>query len=729
MKYQQIDIRKKILLPIILISLTGVLLTLLLTFYLMEMQAEKSLTKELEHARYIIEEEFKEAEDRLLPEAVLLSTDPIIKEAIERSDIETLALRIVPVKTNFNIDSIKVISKDGTKLTELGPEMPVNKTMIESALNFERATLFTRYGDTLWITAVTPVRLQNGNVAGIIMVGNQIDSDFLKGIKDKTGVEVVFEYNNLLIGSSSEAVNTALKHGYNKENFMSLTDKPVMLDAHYATYHIEIKANNSNKATVHALISTLDRTKAKKSNTSTILLVNLAVLLTLIIAAYVIGRNISKPLSIMSKRARMIAEGSYKQRIDYSGVREIDELAASFNIMSEALETNRLKLEEKLYTDSLTGLYNHRYFHDSLSSEINRVYRYLHPLSLIVMDIDDFKKINDTFGHKKGDVALKLLAEKLRESIRETDIACRIGGEEFAIILPETTAYDAFTIAERLRLHVSSQQIEDIGRITISLGIATFPDHAIDKDGLIEAADIAMYKAKRKGKNLTLIYDGEELYGPNAEADKWVIEEATYIDTLHALAAAVDAKDQYTHSHSEHVATFAGLIGHEFVLSPAQIEHLRIAGLLHDVGKIGISDHILKKPGALTDEEFQEIRLHPIFGERILTRTKLEPVLQAILYHHERLDGSGYPYGLKADEIPLNARILAVADSFEAMISDRPYRKALSIEEAIAELRKDSGKKLDEDVVNALIRIIERDESVRDIIASRNGIPEQKQAN
>lgn len=315
---------------------------------------------------------------------------------------------------------------------------------------------------------------------------------------------------------------------------------------------------------------------------------------------------------------------------------------------------------------------------------------------------------------------MRMLAERMRASIRDTDIACRIGGEEFAIILPQTPSNDAYSVAERLRLDIGSNTLEDIGRITISIGMATFPDHALDKDGLIEAADTAMYKAKRKGKNLTLIYDGEELYGPVHEEDKWLIEEAYYIDTLHALAAAVDAKDQYTHSHSEHVASFATLVGHELALSHNRIEHLRIAGLLHDVGKIGIPDHILRKEGALNDEEFQEIRLHPIFGERILTRTKLEPVLKAILYHHERLDGSGYPYGLMADAIPLEARILAVADAFEAMCSDRPYRKALSIEEALAELRKDRGAKLDIIAVDALIRIIERDESVRNIIARRS---------
>ncbi|HZD60922.1 MAG TPA: diguanylate cyclase [Anaerolineae bacterium] len=707
------------LIPIILISLAGGLLTLLLTLYLTEKRADEGLDKELEQTKYAIQEEFKQAEYHLIPEITILSTNPSVKEAIVNNDKESLKRITDPMKATFSTDSIKILDKKGEKLIDLGPAMPIHRLIAESGFRLTQVALFTRDNNALWITATVPVRLQNNQVIGTILVANRIDSNFLSEIKKKTGVEVAFEYGNLFIGSSPEAISTALKYCYKEEDFERSAGKGIIYGAPYIVDRIEVKTNGGNRAYVYALISTLDSAKAKKGNTSTILSVSLAMLLVLVIAAYFVGQSISKPLTVMSRRARMIAEGSYKQRINYSGIQEIDDLATSFNIMSEALEENRLKLEEKAYTDSLTGLFNHRYFHDSLSSEINRANRYQHPLSLIAIDIDDFKRINDNFGHKNGDNALKSLAERLRDSIRITDIACRVGGEEFAIILPETTAYQALTVAERLRLDMSSRPIEEIGRITISLGIAAIPDHATDKDSLIEAADIAMYQAKRRGKNLTLIYNGDILHGQDRGEDRF-IEEAYYIDTLHALAAAVDAKDQYTHSHSEHVAAFAGLIGHELGLPQAQIEHLRIAGLLHDVGKIGIPDHILNKPGPLTEDEFAEIRLHPIFSERILARTKLEPVLQAILYHHERMDGSGYPYGLKEDEIPLNARVLAVADSFEAMISDRPYRKALSIEKAVRELEQDSGVKLDEAIVNALIRIIERDESVRDIIAKRN---------
>ena len=720
MNYQSLDIGKKILLPIIVISLIGTVLTLLSTLELIEEQSRATTGRTIEQSRYIIEEEFHEAEHHLVPETTILANSSVIEDGIVGRDKELLLEELRLSRDIFVVDCIRAVDNNGNELAHIGPKMPAHKTLIDIGKDSERFSLFARNKDTVWINAIAPVKLHNGDVIGYIIAGNQIDQAFLKRVKDKTGSEIILEYSNLFAGSSTQAIDTAIRHSFEEDHFRPFSGGMIVERSNYILDRIEIKTDGGNTANVYALISTSDNVDAKKRNTLSLLAVNLGMLLILLIASYLVASNISKPLRMMSKRARMIADGNYMQRIEYTSIQEIDELATSFNIMSDSLERNRLLLEKKAYTDGLTGLFNHRYFHDSLANEINRVYRYHHPLSIIMADIDDFKKINDTFGHKKGDAALQMLAERMRASIRSADIACRIGGEEFAIILPETASCDAYSVAERLRLDISSSTLEDIGRITISLGVATFPDHALDKDSLIVAADTAMYKAKRKGKNLTLIYDGEELYGPVAEEDKWLIEEAYYIDTLHALAAAVDAKDRYTHSHSEHVASFATLIGHELALSHNRVEHLRIAGLLHDVGKIGIPDYILRKEGALTDEEFQEIRLHPIFSERILTRTKLEPVLKAILYHHERLDGSGYPYGLEADAIPLEARILAVADTFEAMCSDRPYRQALSIEEAIRELKKERGEKLDEVAVDALVRIIERDESVRNIVARRS---------
>lgn len=717
----QIDIRKRILIPIISISLIGALLTILQSIYLIQTQAEQTLKTDLYHTRHVIEEEFAGQEQKLMPETAFLTSDSTIREATERRDTETLIKKLIPIKVTFDIDAIKIIDAAGNNLVQLGLDVPTHKVLIDAGFDLERVSLFVRSNDSLWITAVAPIRTQSGKLVGLVLTGNKIDRNLLKSVEEKTGAEVAVEYGNLFVGSSNTAEDMALRNSFKEEVLKKgddLIDGSLLYNSTFAVDRTELKTNGGNKAIAYILISTLNSNQAKRDNVIAILTINLSVLVVMSVIAYILSNSITKPLRVMSQRARLIADGNYKQRIDYTDIREIDELATSFNIMSEALEENRQKLEERAYTDSLTGLYNHRYFQDTLANEITRAERYKHPLSLIVIDIDDFKKVNDNFGHKKGDEALKLLTEKIKESTRGIDTPCRIGGEEFAIILPETASYEAFTVAERLRLSIFSQAIKDIGRITISLGIATFPNHGVSKETVIEAADTAMYHAKRQGKNLTFIYNGEPLVklGPD---DKWLTEESYFMDILHALVTSVESKNHYLHNHSEHVAMFVGLIGRELGLTVAQIEDLRIAGILHDIGKIAIPAFILQKTGPLTEEEFQEVIPHPIIGERILAtlaKANLQPVLKAVLYHHERLDGSGYPNGLKGEDIPLYARVIAVADVFDVLISDTSYREALSVKDALDELRQESGITLDENAVGALIRVIEKDSSVLSFI-------------
>ncbi|OIO85417.1 MAG: HD family phosphohydrolase [Candidatus Aquicultor secundus] len=208
----------------------------------------------------------------------------------------------------------------------------------------------------------------------------------------------------------------------------------------------------------------------------------------------------------------------------------------------------------------------------------------------------------------------------------------------------------------------------------------------------------------------------EAMVNHNKDSGGRESEESHYGAILHALVKKLEGEESSQQGHSERVAAIAGLIGHELGLPPAQIDHLRIAGHLHDIGKVAISELILKKTEPLTGRELQELKLHPIIGERMVSKTGLNPIAQAVLYHHERLDGSGYPYGLKDGEIPLYARIIAVADSFEVMVSERPYKKAFTVEEALKELGHDSTTTLDQNIVRVLTRIIMNDETARKIV-------------
>lgn len=731
MRYQQIDIRKKILIPIILISLAGGIVSLALTFLVFENQADANLQKELTRTRYAVTEAFRDKEKFLVTAATALSHDPAIRNYVQRRDKNELLGELKPAKANFGISGVKIVDPALDEIISLGSDFPVQQSVLEAGLSLSSTGFFVRSNDELWMVAICPVRSQQESLTGMMVIGERIDRSFLSAIKGMTGVDIVAEYGGLFVGSTAMSVDVALKDALNDAQHDASTARiisgyTIAANSHLID-HIDLSTKGGSKIAVHALLSTASNNQARKSNLIAISLISLISLFILIVVTYIVSNNITRPLKIMSTRARLIADGNYKQRISYIGIREIDNLATSFNVMSESLETTRQILEERAYTDSLSGLFNHRYFQDNLSSELARTERYGHPLSLIVMDIDDFKKVNDTFGHKKGDMALQFLAEKLKGAIRDTDIACRIGGEEFAIILPETTANEAYTVAERLRLDVASQPVEDIGRITISLGISTVPDSASDKDSLIESADTAMYQAKARGKNQTITYGGQPPAKLNSEPQP-ISDESYYTDVLYALVAKIEAKDKFEAGHAEHVAALASIIGQELGLPIQDIEHLRVAGRLHDIGKVTAPDKILRKTEALTDEEFKQLRLHPVIGELMLTRTRLEPVQKAVLYHHERLDGSGYPFGIKGDEIPLLARIIAVADSFEVMISDKPWRDALSVEDAIEELKRTSDIRLDKKSVDALARVIERDDALRDIIKKRVGSTRAKSA-
>ncbi|MDO8587493.1 MAG: diguanylate cyclase [Armatimonadota bacterium] len=442
--------------------------------------------------------------------------------------------------------------------------------------------------------------------------------------------------------------------------------------------------------------------------------IGLAVLLTLIFAS-----RISRPVWQLTTATRHIAEGNLDYTIRIDSKDEIGELAKSFNQMVSSLKESQNRLLKRANTDGLTGLYNHRYFQERLNQELKRALRYGRPLSLIMIDVDGFKTINDTMGHPAGDTILQKIAETISENVRDIDIPTRYGGDEFAIILPETELQEAMQTAERIRGVLdgtarsraeNAENPEETGglphNVTVSVGVAVCPKHAKQRDSLLAAADIAMYHAKHVSQNAVCGYD--DVPGAGSSMDPCRIHaflQSASVATIAALAAAVDAKDHYTKGHSESVAKYAVAIANELHMSDEEKFSVRIAALLHDVGKIGMPDTILKNPGALSAEQRQIVRDHPSVGESIVKQVpQLQKILPGILYHHERYDGAGYPCGLLGDHIPLLARIICVADSFDAMTSNRPYREAMTTDVAIAQLRASTGKQFDPRLVDAFIR-------------------------
>src|SRR4051794_22123561 len=364
------------------------------------------------------------------------------------------------------------------------------------------------------------------------------------------------------------------------------------------------------------------------------------------------------------------------------------------------------RLTDAARTDPLTGLLNRRGFEETFKLELERARRSGSSLSVVAGDLDGFKLVNDRLGHHAGDEALQALAADIVKWKRRIDVAARMGGEEFALLLPETDERGAFLVAERLRRAVQRTFSEQPLPITISFGIASWPDHADETELLLRAADQALYAAKDLGRDRSVIYSAEvaSMLAGERGSERGEMQLATVV----ALAEALDIRDNGTVRHSQTVARYARMMAVELGLDPDHVERIRVAGVLHDVGKIGISDRALTKPGPLDDAEWEEMRRHPQVAARLLSRPEFSDLCSWIVAHHERPDGAGYPEGLDCDRIPLEARILAVADAYEAMTTDRVYRPALGEDAARSELRAGAGTQFDGDVVEALLVALDR---------------------
>jgi len=385
--------------------------------------------------------------------------------------------------------------------------------------------------------------------------------------------------------------------------------------------------------------------------------------------------------------------------------------AIVIRVMRAHVELLITRLSDAARTDPLTQLPNRRGFRELLDLELERARRSGAPMTVLAGDLDHFKDVNDRAGHHVGDAALQQVAALLREGVRQIDVPARIGGEEFAVILPGTDAQAAFAVAERLRCHVRDAFADATVPITISFGIASHPAHAETAASLVRTADEALYAAKESGRNRSVIHSLalRGLIGAHGGREQRDVEAERYLSVVLDLAEAVDLRFSGSARHSETVGRYAELMARELGLPEPRVSRVRLAGLLHDVGKVGVPDAILRKPGPLTDDERAVILRHPELGAQILEHPSLADVQAWVGAHHERPDGTGYPHGLCDDVLPLEARIVAVADAYEAMTSDRSYRDAVGAEAARAELRRCAGRQFDVAVVEAFLAVLARE--------------------
>jgi diguanylate cyclase (GGDEF)-like protein/putative nucleotidyltransferase with HDIG domain len=383
--------------------------------------------------------------------------------------------------------------------------------------------------------------------------------------------------------------------------------------------------------------------------------------------------------------------------------------AVVIRVMRQHVATLIARLYDSARSDPLTGLPNRRGFREALDLELARARRADGRLTVIVGDLDGLKEVNDRSGGRSGDAALQRVAQLLSRGKREIDVVARVGGEEFALVLPDTDQHGAFVIAERLRCDLRDEFRAHAVPLTISFGIAAYPRDGETAAALLRATGEAVQAAKLNGRDRTMLHSPAMRGAPQLDGEGQDIAAERLLAVMLDLAEAVDLRFSGTARHSETVGRYAEMMARELGLSEARTARVRLAGLLHDIGKVGVPDSILQKPARLTETELEVIKRHPELGAQMLDHPSLTDVRDWVGGHHERPDGHGYPRGLDDQSIPLEARIIAVADAYEAMTSDRAYRSSLNHRAAREELESCAGTQFDPRVVAALLSVLHRD--------------------
>ncbi len=427
------------------------------------------------------------------------------------------------------------------------------------------------------------------------------------------------------------------------------------------------------------------------------------------------------------KAAERIAAGDYTTSVSTRYLGLEGRLATAMNAIAASLADTT----DRATFDRLTGVANRQSLMGSLFSEIERATRYERPLSVAFVDIDHFKAVNDTYGHAVGDIVLRGVAQTIAANLRASDLIGRYGGEEFMLLLTETGVEESAVLCEKIRNLVQRQQFTvesgNVITVTISIGVAGGLGPQLRMDTMIRDADAAMYSAKALGRNQTYIFaePDDDARVPRAPISAAGRARALEIGKLArdaataALTVALEPFPHYRGQPSQLIATIAVTLGRQLQLPETDIDRLRIAALLHDVGKIAIPEDVLEKPAALTSAEWRTVVQHPRIGQVILEQAAaLKDSVPIILHHHERYAGHGYPYGLRANEIPLGARIVAIADAYDAMIHDRPYKAAMSHDQAIAELRRHAGTQFDPELVELFCDLYASSPPVADVVDS-----------
>ncbi len=639
-------------------------------------------------------------------EGQLLLGDRGFEEALGDVGPHVLSVFADTDPDGFETDFVKVVDGRGKTTLNLRRNVFATSALDDAAIiaaaregSAAGGLVSTTGGSAVYVVGAAPLDL-NGNQVAVLLVGLKVDGEMLSetGLPDDQEVFVVGP-KGVIAATSPTSTDSEWGSTLAKPHAGEVS----MGDQEYLVATVPVRAEFGPTLNVVAAQPAGPLTTQAAAGRMKAWLVLGLGLLGFIAAALLVSVTLARPLRAVTRAAQDLAAGDLSARAPVTSDDEIGKLAVAFNSMGDELSRRAQtlagafdELKSLSETDALTGLLNHRAVHAALAAELERARRYRLVVSVVIIDVDHFKLINDTYGHPTGDLVLRQVADVLKANTRSSDIVGRHGGDEFMAILPETTTEQASALADKLRRAMYERPLEIDGMqipIRLSLGTTSFPTNCGKMSELLGRADANLYLSKRSGGDTVT-------HGEDAATSE---PTSPGFDVLDALVTAIEHKDCYTRRHSDDVTRVALVIADQIGLDSETREVVRVAGLLHDVGKIGIPDTVLRKPGRLTRAEYEIVKQHAALGASLITSVLGEgAVSDAVISHHEHWDGRGYPDGIKRQVIPLPARILAIADAYAAMVSDRPYRRALSDEEVLGTICAGAGTHFDPELATAL---------------------------
>lgn len=620
----------------------------------------------------------------------------------------------------YGIDLIVILNRDKKIILNYGLSNIndiLNENKILQSLNEDkyneksRVSGFKKYDGEIYIISECPIfdNTSEGICRGVIILGKKVSSTFMQKIEEEIGSDIFIIYDNKYVSSEEISKEVNENIAFINKNINNKVYKLNNSKIIGSSLIVDIIGNNIGYMNViqsrEVFLSTQELTKR-----NTFFAVFLSTIVILILG-FRFKNTIVKPIKSLESQIKKMEQENLLIHADVNanGTNEIINLTKSFNHMVDSIYEHKKENEElKVYAniDYLTSVYNHKYYFESINNKIAEGHK---QISIMFCDIDRFKLTNDTYGHEIGDFLLREIAKIIRDEVKDTGMVFRYGGEEFVVIMCDYSSEETLLKAEKIRKSIAKreelQKYADHFPITISIGVASYPKHALDAGVLTKKADRAMYYSKENGRNQCNIYNNNmNLF---LKYNNENIKKELLMDSVLALAEAVDAKDDYTGKHSKMVSKYSILLAEKLGITENKKNRLRVGALLHDCGKIGIPDNIIHKSQKLSESEFAIIKEHTLLGYNIIKHiTDDEEIINCVRSHHERWDGRGYPDGLQGDAIHLFARIVCIADVYHAMTSDRPYRKALTQEEAIEELIRTKGTQFDPKLVDIFVEII-----------------------